>query len=768
MDPSLEDKLAFFEHVDACQTYDDEEDALEPREQTLREKSKAFLRARSLHISELPGPTPKRTASAPTPPHPNLDDEGIQILKVTPRHTRSLPIAPSASIASAAAETPIPETVLSSAKHPRRRPTHPLTRSVASGSDTDRSLSTNMGKRKRQTAGLRMAPESERVFTGLAFFYIPNNDVNPARRIRIARAREHGAVWVREMRDATHIIVDKGLSYMDIQQLLQEDPKSSQKILVYDSYPIDCLERRTLSNPDQAIYKVAGASTSQQASSPEPSNTQSSEASLKLKARRSARVQTQCDRDSSSSKSQDPLQISNPGIVESAPPLPDKLPIARGDTSVEDELSRCINDVLINPSLGREDDSDGEVLIAAGDDNNPEDANGSDVEPQSKRRAYGKEVKGQEHYHCMKGGSLEASKVEGPNAKIITVLEEMLHQHELSREPWRAPSYRKAIATIRLQKKPIHTYEAAMALPHIGEKLAKKIAEIVRTGALEQLEEARKDPQRQTLGLFLKIYGVGETQGKQWYAQGFRTLEDIRTKAKLNPSQRVGLEHYDDLNTRIPRREVEALGRYVKRVALNIDPEVEMIVGGSYRRGADTSGDIDLIVTKKGTSTTKELAVFLHTLVDKLTSQGFLTAELAAHRSDQGGETSKWHGCCVLPESEAESGFFPGGPIKDNNNSKASTEYRPTWRRIDFLLAPDTEIGAALLYFTGNDAFNRSIRLLAHRKGMCLNQRGLFDGVWRTPGQKRTAGVLLEGRNERRIFEILGVGWREPTDRWCG
>ena len=84
------------------------------------------------------------------------------------------------------------------------------------------------------------------------------------------------------------------------------------------------------------------------------------------------------------------------------------------------------------------------------------------------------------------------------------------------------------------------------------------------------------------------------------------------------------------------------------------------------------------------------------------------------------------------------------------------------------MLVPSTERGAALLYFTGNDIFNRSMRLLASRKGMRLNQRGLYRDVMRGGGrQKLSEGELVEGRDERVIFDVLGVRWREPHERCC-
>jgi DNA polymerase IV len=92
----------------------------------------------------------------------------------------------------------------------------------------------------------------------------------------------------------------------------------------------------------------------------------------------------------------------------------------------------------------------------------------------------------------------------------------------------------------------------------------------------------------------------------------------------------------------------------------------------------------------------------------------------------------------------------------------------PIWRRIDFLVVPESEFGAALIYFTGDDIFNRSMRLLSKTKGMRLNQRGLYKNVMRGPaGVKPTEGELVEGAEEKEIFKILDVPWRPPEQRVC-
>ncbi len=58
------------------------------------------------------------------------------------------------------------------------------------------------------------------------------------------------------------------------------------------------------------------------------------------------------------------------------------------------------------------------------------------------------------------------------------------------------------------------------------------------------------------MALFAGVWGAGTETTKQWFAQGFRTLDDLRTRARLTRTQQIGLKYYNDFNTRIPREEV--------------------------------------------------------------------------------------------------------------------------------------------------------------------------------------------------------------------
>jgi hypothetical protein len=67
------------------------------------------------------------------------------------------------------------------------------------------------------------------------------------------------------------------------------------------------------------------------------------------------------------------------------------------------------------------------------------------------------------------------------------------------------------------------------------------------------------------VALFAGVWGAGTETSKQWFAQGFRTLDDLRKRARLTRTQQIGLKYYEDFNTRIPREEVTRLERIVNK-----------------------------------------------------------------------------------------------------------------------------------------------------------------------------------------------------------
>lgn len=669
-------------------------------------------------------------------------------------------------------------------------------------------MATSTRKRKRDAA-IKLVPEDQQIFKGLAFYFIPNDDIAPARRIRIRKAQEYGATWTRVLKQASHVIVDKSLCWKNIEPILSSANGAPSAVLVNETYPLDCIQFRTLLNPNQNQYYVRGSPDLPLKERP-PEESAAALArvdSLPFKSVPTnskrwdylARPGTPPSRDNETDEKRNGTngkgeKRNDEGGQKAGGPSPQHRPspvtrhstverrdagngernTGRSDTGSlrrDDELTEYISQMqkLRGLPLEEEEDEKGETGPHNGSESSEHESEDESHRSQKKqkrpaRSGNRKDITWEDRFACHRASANDSHRG-NPNARTIEILQQMCDYYSRTNDTWRSLAYRKVISLLKRQQTKITTADEAVRLPGVGKRLADKIEEIVATDRLQRLENASNDPADQALQQFLKIYGVGSTQAARWVAQGYRTLDDLREKAKLTGPQRLGIDHFDDLNTRIPRWEVEALAGVVRATAATVDADMKLIVGGSYRRGADSSGDIDFILTKPGTSSVSELLPLLHGLTRALEAQGVLVATLSATRSDARDGSGKWHGCCVLPlemaSNAAAAAAADGAPSSPPRS-------RPIWRRIDFLAVPETELGAALIYFTGNDIFNRSMRLLASKKGMRLNQRGLYRDVLLGPGRaKVTDGELIEGRDERRIFEILGVQWREPHERWC-
>ena len=128
-------------------------------------------------------------------------------------------------------------------------------------------------------------------------------------------------------------------------------------------------------------------------------------------------------------------------------------------------------------------------------------------------------------------------------------------------------------------------------MPGVGDKIAKKIDEILETGKLRKLENIRADDKSTAINLLTRVSGIGPAKAKELVDAGIMNLDDLeKHKDKLNHAQLIGLKHFHDFEVKIPREEVKELFESVKKVADSIDEEYMMEVCGSYRRGAKSSG----------------------------------------------------------------------------------------------------------------------------------------------------------------------------------
>lgn len=95
---------------------------------------------------------------------------------------------------------------------------------VMKRSNNSSNLGQRKGSKRRRTEPSRVIPESKQIFKGLTFFFIPNNGVAPARKLRIQRSQEYGALWAQTWSaSVTHVIVDRGLNFEEICKVVSSE-----------------------------------------------------------------------------------------------------------------------------------------------------------------------------------------------------------------------------------------------------------------------------------------------------------------------------------------------------------------------------------------------------------------------------------------------------------------------------------------------------------------------------------------------------------------
>lgn len=736
---SLEGKRRLFARLDAMPSRlaDDGNDELDSKEDRRRTRHRRFFTTTGT------SPSPKRVSRLKqkeisdddTVKTPTGNGKGttIKATQSSSLRKRGRPSTLFDDDGEVVRETPLTTSERSLAKQATRS-SKKLSR--ADRESTDSPLANS--KRRKKEDSVKLRPDRELIFRGLRFHFVPDNDIAPARRIRIAKSREYGAAWERNVEDATHLIVDKGIAYKDVEGLVKKQPRI---IVVSEEYPVECIQFKALLDAKQKRYLLAGQDQPpEEEPAPDVVIPPSVEDLPLKKAQRTKDLDMEPHEETPPRISplrpmSSPLRHRSSQVVLdlqpseesgqrlSVTPTPESRKVAEEHLKEDkpaDELSSCIDLMVEYRDLPLDADDDEEKKPAAATADSDDEV-GPSPEKKIIIRQQPKPVNIEERFACHNAGA-KSAELENPNARTIQVLQSMLDYYTRINDQWRVLAYRRAIATLKRQKFKVTTEEEAVQLPSIGQSLAAKIEEIATTDTLQRLEYAGGSPTDAALQLFLGIHGVGTKTAQQWIGRGYRTLEDLLKHVSLTANQKVGIEHYKDLNTRIPRQEMTRLGDVVIQAAAAIDPAVEITIGGSYRRGAKDSGDIDFIITRPDTTSVSELRPFLTKLVKKLEDSKFLVACLASGGYRQSsGDSSLWHGCCVLP----------GVGI---------------WRRIDLLLVPESQMGGALIYFTGDDIFNRSLRLLARKKGMRLNQRGLYQ---RGPAGGDD-GELVEGRSEKK------------------
>jgi DNA polymerase (family X) len=312
------------------------------------------------------------------------------------------------------------------------------------------------------------------------------------------------------------------------------------------------------------------------------------------------------------------------------------------------------------------------------------------------------------------------------NFEVAKTLREIGIFLEMDNVQFKPRAYEKAAKSIEALEEDVEVIygrggvKALMEIPGVGQNIAEKIEELIKTGKLGYYEDLKKKVPVDLESLY-GIQGLGPKKIKiLWEKLGVKNIDDLE-KAVLDKKLRTieGFQEKTEQNIlkgiAFARR---SKGRYVLGLALPLIRDIEhrlgalsavknVVVAGSVRRMKETIGDVDFLVISKQPSRVMDYFVSMPEVVD------------------------------IIGEGE----------------TKSSVRLK-TGMEADIRVLPEESFGAGLQYFTGSKDHNVALRRIAQKKGWKLSEYGLFQGSRK-----------IAGRTEEEVYEKLGLQWIPPEMR---
>lgn len=290
--------------------------------------------------------------------------------------------------------------------------------------------------------------------------------------------------------------------------------------------------------------------------------------------------------------------------------------------------------------------------------------------------------------------------------------------------PFRVRAYRRAAQNIDSFAKDVAetSPEELQEIPGIGADLAAKVQEYVATGSLKFYDELKKEVPSGLVDL-LSVPGLGPKTAKLFFDKlHIKDIDDLEKLAKEGKLKGLpGIQAKTEENIlkgiamirrhsgRFPIGRVLPVAEGILGKLKEKAPVDKLDIAGSLRRWKDTIKDIDILATSKDPH--KVMDVFVH-----------------------------------LPEAKE---VLMKGPTKSSLITQEGMQ-------VDLRVVEEGSFGAALAYFTGSKEHNIRLREMAVKKGLKINEYGIFD----VKTDKK-----LGGANERDVYKILGMPFIAPEMR---
>ena len=318
------------------------------------------------------------------------------------------------------------------------------------------------------------------------------------------------------------------------------------------------------------------------------------------------------------------------------------------------------------------------------------------------------------------------------NRLIAAMLDETADLLEISAgDPFRIRSYRRAAEAVEASTVQLSTLVAEpkqlLAIPGIGKGMAANIQEIEKAGTFPLREELMLRYKPSMLEL-LRLPGMGpKSVALFWDALQVCSIEEL--EAALDDGRALTLPRFGQKGVDKLKAGIADYKRNSGRFALNeAEQSAEKLIAylrelpgltritpaGSLRRGRETVGDLDILVTGPGCAEDAVASAVEHTAAWPL-----------------------------------------AGTILAKGANKVSFRMR-SGLQVDVRLLPEGSFGAALQYFTGSKMHNVTVRQRALRRGFTLSEYALA---------RVEDGSFVAGAGEEEIYSALGLQWIPPELR---
>ncbi len=311
------------------------------------------------------------------------------------------------------------------------------------------------------------------------------------------------------------------------------------------------------------------------------------------------------------------------------------------------------------------------------------------------------------------------------NREIAAIFDEMADLLEIEgADAYRVRAYREAARVIPGMSESLAELVADGAdlteLPSIGKAIAEKIAVIVKTGELPQLQEVRRRVPA-SLREVMQLGGLGPKRVKALHEQlGIDSLADLQQAVeagKVHTLSGFGKKTEQQIKTRIgqwqgaeartPLIEAEEIVRPLTAYLRDGEGVIDLTVAGSFRRRRETVGDLDILAACDDGRAVMERFVRYEEVREVVSK----------------GETR-------------------------------STVRLRSGMQVDLRVVPQASWGAALHYFTGSKAHNIAVRRRAIERGFKISEYGVFRGE-----------ESIAGRTEEEVYAAVGLPFIEPELR---